>query len=716
MADATTHFAGRLHPGSVSSVQRAVDGGPEAALAPNRAQADLLVGGLVNGLAALTVILAEVYGSWLPTGLGLLAVAGFWLLHRIAPGGAVTRRSGGVLLMALVALVAWQGRESDDPALLFYVAAAALILYKDALCLWPGALFFCLFHVLTETLPATGLGWESALHVSIMIAHTAMCSACAVLLRRRSLRAAEITADLEHARRELAAELDRRRRIESELVQAKERAEALAHTKADFLATMSHELRTPMNGILGMSRLMAETDLDGEQREMLDAVLVSSDALLDIIGDVLDYSKMEAGRLAIDPVPCDLRRVCEAVLDVIAPKAEEKSVALYLRFAHDVPRRVVADAARIRQVLLNLASNAVKFTADGSVELDISRAEDGRIRFAVIDTGIGLTPVQIERLFQPFVQAEVGTTRTYGGTGLGLAISKRLVDLMQGAIGVDSSPGRGSTFWFHLPLPTDQKDHSEILSLGLSGHRALVIDAHEGRRGTLLGLLRQKGVEALGAAEAPASFAGFGTVLIDEQIPHALGLLERCQREAPAMRRILIAGIASARAAQAPGVSLLRKPVHADALFELLSPGGTRRIQPRPPLAEPPPAEIRQRGTVLLADDHYVSLHQTESLLRQEGFAVVTAVDGVQVLRRAGERRFDLLLIDAQLPDLDASQVVTALRTGDGPNRQTPVVAVGGTTAGAVDLRLLGAGIEEVLERPLAPPALRAAVDRWTKR
>jgi signal transduction histidine kinase/CheY-like chemotaxis protein len=721
MSDGPTHP--HLRSTALSTVTRALSGSPEATLAPARAQADRLVMVLLSFFAVCSLGMAALNSTWL-----VAAVVGpslcltFWTLHRLRPGSPATRYGAGACLQLMVAVLIWQGGGRDEPQLLFFLAATALIAYQDWRCLWPGTLLLIvLLEGLAEMPGLADIGGpfdheenelgHRLIHFAVLLAHTGMCSACAGLLGGRTLHAAAITADLERARRDLSRALAVRERTERDLVEARDRAESLARTKADFLATMSHELRTPMNGILGMSRLLAETELDAEQKEILDAVLVSGDALLDIIGDVLDYSKMEAGRLTIDPTACDLRRVCEAVLDIIAPKADEKDLALVLRFRPGAPRRVIADAARLRQILLNLMGNAVKFTASGRVHLEISPCGGQRLRFAVIDSGIGITVDQRTRLFQPFVQAEEVTTRTYGGTGLGLAISKRLVELMHGTIGVDSDPGQGSTFWFELPLPVDDVSEAVPLASGLAGKSILVLDRDTERGSALCELLATAGVRATLADTPPTRLDGQFAVLVDDSVPGAVDLLNSWSGLALTARRLLIGGKHVTRGATLPGVSVLRKPVHADALFELLLPGGTRRHQPRTPAPEVPP--VPTRGLVLVADDHYVSLHQTEQMLRAAGFDVVTAVDGVQALKFASERRFQLLLIDALLPDLDAAQLIDVLRGGGGPNRKTPVVAIAGSLSGEENERYRAAGIVELLDRPLHQPALLAVLERW---
>jgi len=532
-----------------------------------------------------------------------------------------------------------------------------------------------------------------------------------------------------------------------DLVRARDAAYETSRLKAQFVANMSHEIRTPMNGVIGMASLIADTELSPEQREYVETIRTSAESLLSLVNDVLDFSKIEAGKIDIEAIDFDPRSVVEEVVEMLAERAQSKGLELTFLVQHDVPDVLSGDPGRLRQVLTNLLGNAIKFTERGEVTVtasfDRSAGPPGRLRFEVADTGIGIPEAARGRLFAPFSQGDGSTTRRYGGSGLGLTISKQLVDLMQGRIGFESAVGRGSRFWFVVPTGPPREQGGERIGprKSLSGLRVLVVDDNGTNRKLLSMLLSKWGahpVEADGGESgletvraAAARGAPFDLAILDHAMPTLSGVdlarVIRADRALASVRLVLLTSLIvrgqGDLAREAGFDGYLAKPIRRSRLYECLRAVMGKKSPALPAAGPPPPlvtsrsleeAERRARLRVLLAEDNGVNQKVASTILKKIGVRVDVVENGAESVRAAAERRYDLILMDCQMPEMDGFEATRAIRAREAETGvRVPIIALTAHAMQGDRERCLESGMDDYLTKPLQRDALLAALKRW---
>ncbi|MBI4742023.1 MAG: response regulator [Betaproteobacteria bacterium] len=538
-------------------------------------------------------------------------------------------------------------------------------------------------------------------------------------------------------------DVSEKRRAEEAAKAALAAAEAASYAKSAFLANMSHEIRTPMNGVIGMTELLLDTELTDEQREFAEIVGASANSLLGLINDILDFSKIEAGKLDIESIDFDLRALLDDVSAMLALRADEKGLEFVNLVEPDVPDRICGDPGRLRQVLLNLAGNGIKFTGDGEVVVHVRpltlRDKSVRLRFDVRDTGIGIPGDRVGALFDPFTQADISTTRRFGGTGLGLAICKRLVDLMGGEIGVDSVPGQGSTFWFSLPFGRHAGGVEALRppadgAAPLAGSRVLVVDDNATNRRLIELLLEGWQCAALcaaGAREALAILAGehaagrpVDAAIIDMNMPGTDGEeLGRCIKSDPDWKDMPLAMLTSV-AFRGDGKRLtdigfdayLTKPVRSDhlqaALAAALGQSRTGENAARRLITRHTLNEGVRRTRILLVEDNPANQKVALGFLSRFGYAADLATNGREALEALARTTYDLVLMDCQMPVMDGYEAARAIRAGAG-GVLDPAVPVVAMTANAMEgdrEKALAAGMDDYLTKPVDSQRLNEVI------
>jgi len=688
------------------------------------------------------------YDTWLVTiTVGVSAAAMFLISVRLAPRSFLTRCLAGVALQMFVALHIYQLHGMLEMHFYFFTACTMMIVYQDWRSMWPGTVLIIGQHALFAALHNGGVRlyffqqtWVGlapvGFHFGIALLEVAICSYWAFLFRHQTLSSAWQNPSLPRAPQVEQGHGAELAKLVAQLDEARGRAENATGAKSEFLAALSHEIRNSMNCVGGMTRLLLGTSLDPSQRDYARSIRDSADALLNIINDILDLSLIEAGKMAIQAIPFDLVSLVEEAGTLLAPRSAEKGLELAFRFAPGIPASLVGDPGRVRQIVLNLVSNAVKFTSQGHVLVEAEcrerSASEVLVRISAQDTGIGISRARQSLLFETFDQGDTAITRQFGGTGLGLAVSRQLAVLMSGGMGVESQPGKGSTFWCDLRLGLAAEQPVKEPAAHLMGARVMVAGCHpiqEKAIGECLARWAVRHDSAASGAElldqlSTARLAGdpYRAVLVDSQLagieteelaridgagvgikPPAVILISSLNEALPEMEASGFAG-------------RLVKPVRIAALRDVLSKAMAAQRDPgEDNAAESVVPAAPQWCRVLVAEDDPVNQQVAALTLRQMGCYVDVVGNGREAVERWETLHYDAVLMDCEMPEMDGYEATLRIREKETDGRRTAIIAVTGNAMQEERERCFRVGMDDYIAKPVRAEELDAAIQRWAQ-
>ncbi len=518
----------------------------------------------------------------------------------------------------------------------------------------------------------------------------------------------------------------------SALLKALHEAKEANLTKREFFANVSHELRTPLNGILGMSHMLLDTNLNNIQRDYTQTILISSEILLNLINDILDFSKIEAGKLELEETEFDLSQTLYEVLDILSSKANEKKIELLLKYEPSLPNSLKGDPIRLKQILLNLGSNAIKFTEKGKVIIEVKLVKSTKnhsiLKFEISDTGIGIPDDKIKLLFNPFTQADASTNRKFGGTGLGLSISKKLAEMMKGEIGVDSTPNEGSTFWFTTKFKTKNKQQSTIDGppVLFVDYEAICIDSNEEANYELIKHLnawniKAEKIESVSALQKIKIKPNTILILGNESEENFLNELVETDLQNKFVLKIFLSKIRTTKIIE------LAKMNHFDSI--IFKPLKFRQIQLElsaslNTISEKSETEKKEKVSdnksqtdlqILIVEDNLINQKVALALLNKFGYKAQTADNGLIALEKMKQQKFDLIFMDFQMPELDGYETTGRIRNGQSGicSPKIPIIAMTANAMKGDQEKCLIAGMNDFLSKPIIPAELEELLQKW---